>query len=57
MPRLKAAWQASEELGNRLFQVEFLTTLAGDAMITMCYHRPLDEAWEVEARQLAEALG
>ena len=57
MPRLKAAWQASEELSNRLFQVEFLTTLAGDAMVTMCYHRPLDEAWEVAARQLAEALG
>ncbi|SDD24719.1 tRNA (uracil-5-)-methyltransferase [Pseudomonas guariconensis] len=57
MPRLKAAWQASEELGNRLFQVEFLTTLAGDAMITMCYHRPLDDAWEVAARQLAEDLG
>ncbi|WP_349976381.1 tRNA (uridine(54)-C5)-methyltransferase TrmA [Pseudomonas sp. WHRI 8519] len=57
MPRLKAAWQASEELSNRLFQVEFLTTLAGDAMITLCYHRPLDEAWEVAARQLAEELG
>ena len=57
MPRLKAAWQASEELSNRLFQVEFLTTLAGDAMVTMCYHRPLDEAWEVAARQLAEDLG
>ncbi|MDH1574544.1 tRNA (uridine(54)-C5)-methyltransferase TrmA [Pseudomonas sp. GD03746] len=57
MPRLKAAWQASEELSNRLFQVEFLTTLAGDAMVTMCYHRPLDEAWEVAARQLAEELG
>ncbi|MCE5986247.1 MULTISPECIES: tRNA (uridine(54)-C5)-methyltransferase TrmA [unclassified Pseudomonas] len=57
MPRLKAAWQASEELGNRLFQVEFLTTLAGDAMVTLCYHRPLDEAWEVAARQLAEELG
>lgn len=57
MPRLKAAWQASEELGNRLFQVEFLTTLAGDAMITMCYHRPLDDAWEVAARQLSEDLG
>lgn len=57
MPRLKAAWQASEELGNRLFQVEFLTTLAGDAMVTLCYHRPLDEAWEVAARQLAEDLG
>ncbi|MBI6942405.1 tRNA (uridine(54)-C5)-methyltransferase TrmA [Pseudomonas putida] len=57
MPRLKAAWQASEALSNRLFQVEFLTTLAGDAMVTMCYHRPLDEAWEVVARQLAEELG
>jgi tRNA (uracil-5-)-methyltransferase len=57
MPRLKAAWQASEELSNRLFQVEFLTTLAGDAMVTMCYHRPLDEAWEVVARQLAADLG
>lgn len=57
MPRLKTAWQASETLSNRLFQVEFLTTLAGDAMVTMCYHRPLDEAWEVAARQLAEDLG
>lgn len=57
MPRLKAAWQASEDLGNRLFQVEFLTTLAGDAMVTLCYHRPLDEAWETAARQLAEELG
>ncbi|MNM64442.1 tRNA/tmRNA (uracil-C(5))-methyltransferase [compost metagenome] len=57
MPKLKAAWQASEELNNRLFQVEFLTTLAGDAMVTMCYHRPLDEAWEAVARQLAEELG
>ncbi|MFJ4348834.1 tRNA (uridine(54)-C5)-methyltransferase TrmA [Pseudomonas sp. NPDC089401] len=57
MPRLKAAWQASEALGNRLFQVEFLTTLTGDAMVTMCYHRPLDEAWEEAAGQLAADLG
>ena len=57
MPRLKTAWQANEDLNNRLFQVEFLTTLAGDAMVTLCYHRPLDEAWEVAAHQLAEDLG
>jgi tRNA (uracil-5-)-methyltransferase len=55
MPRLKAAWQASEA-EPPLFQVEFLTTLAGDAMITLCYHRPLDEAWQAAARQLAAAL-
>ncbi|WP_028696178.1 tRNA (uridine(54)-C5)-methyltransferase TrmA [Pseudomonas cremoricolorata] len=56
MPRLKAAWQGNEDLSNRLFQVEFLTTLAGDAMVTLCYHRPLDEAWEVAAQTLASEL-
>ena len=28
MPQLKAAWQASSALSHKLFQVEFLTTLA-----------------------------
>lgn len=57
MPPLKAAWQASPVLGRKLFQLEFLTTLAGDALITLCYHRPLDEAWQAEAEQLARQLG
>ncbi len=56
MPRLKAAWQANAALSNRLFQVEFLTTLAGDAMVTLCYHRPLDEHWQAAAEQLASEL-
>jgi len=57
MPKLKAAWQANDALSNKLFQVEFLTTLAGDAMVTLCYHRPLDEHWQVAAEQLAADLG
>ncbi len=56
MPRLKAAWQASPALGFKLFQVEFLTTLSGDALITLCYHRPLDAAWQAAAEQLASEL-
>ena len=56
MPQLKAAWQASEILSFKLFQVEFLTTLAGDALITLAYHRPLDDAWQVEAERLAAEL-
>lgn len=56
MPRLKAAWTADEALSNRLFQVEFLTTLTKEALITLCYHRPLDEAWQVAAEQLAAEL-
>jgi tRNA (uracil-5-)-methyltransferase len=56
MPRLKAAWQASSALSFKLFQVEFLTTLAGDALITLCYHRPLNDAWQTAAEQLAAEL-
>ncbi|WP_372876350.1 tRNA (uridine(54)-C5)-methyltransferase TrmA [Pseudomonas sp.] len=56
MPRLKSAWQASEVLSFKLFQVEFLTTLSGDALITLCYHRPLDAAWQAEAEMLAADL-
>lgn len=56
MPRLKAAW-AERALGHKLFQVEFLTTLAGDALITLCYHRPIDDAWQAAAQKLAAELG
>ncbi|VXB21692.1 tRNA (uridine(54)-C5)-methyltransferase TrmA [Pseudomonas sp. 8O] len=56
MPRLRAAWQASEALSFKLFQVEFLTTLAGDALITLAYHRPLDDTWQAEAERLAAEL-
>ncbi|UVE17152.1 tRNA (uridine(54)-C5)-methyltransferase TrmA [Pseudomonas sp. LS44] len=56
MPRLKAAW-ADPALGFKLFQVEFLTTLAGDALITLCYHRPLDAAWQAAAENAAAELG
>jgi len=56
MPRLKEAWSNNQALSERLFQVEFLTTLSGEALITLCYHRPLDEAWQVVAEQLATEL-
>lgn len=56
MPRLKAAWQGDAALSNKLFQVEFLTTLDGDAMVTLCYHRPLDEHWQRAAERLAAEL-
>ncbi len=57
MPQLQAAWQADHELSHKLFQAEFLTTLSGEALVTLCYHRPLDAAWEAAARPVADALG
>ncbi|SEJ96501.1 tRNA (uridine(54)-C5)-methyltransferase TrmA [Pseudomonas sp. NFR16] len=56
MPVLRDRWEASKTLNHKLFQVDFLTTLAGDGMITLCYHRPLDDAWKLEAEQLAAEL-
>jgi tRNA (uracil-5-)-methyltransferase len=56
MPLLRARWEASATLNHKLFQVDFLTTLAGDAIITLCYHRPLDEAWQAAAKTLASEL-
>lgn len=56
MPRLKSAWSSNTALSERLFQVEFLTTLSGEALITLCYHRPLDDVWQAAAEQLAAEL-
>ncbi|MGD2009170.1 MAG: tRNA (uridine(54)-C5)-methyltransferase TrmA [Cellvibrionales bacterium] len=57
MPRLLDRVAATESLRRKLFQVEFLTTLAGEALISLIYHRPLDDIWETEARALGEELG
>lgn len=57
MPPLLAAINASERLRKKLFCAEFLTTKAGDALITLIYHKPLDEAWQAEARRLRANLG
>jgi len=57
MPALLDAIRDVPLLRRRLFQVEFLTTLSGEALVTLIYHRPLDEAWEAQARRLQEALG
>jgi tRNA (uracil-5-)-methyltransferase len=56
MPQLLEQIKANPELRRKLFQVEFLSTLAGETLITLVYHRKLDEQWEMLARQLAERL-
>ena len=56
MPRLLAAVQANPVLATRWYQVEFLATLSGEMLVTMIYHRRLDEAWEEAARALQAQL-
>lgn len=56
MPQLIQAIASKPNLRQRLFQVEFLSTLAGDMLVTLIYHRKLDESWQQAAQQLSNAL-
>ncbi|WP_306604057.1 tRNA (uridine(54)-C5)-methyltransferase TrmA [Azonexus sp.] len=56
MPRLRNYLIAHPTLSQRLFTIDFLATLSGEMLVTLIYHRKLDEAWEAAARQLADEL-
>lgn len=56
MPRLLETLQSEAELSRRLYQVEFLATLKGEMLVTLIYHRRLEENWQTAARKLAEEL-
>ena len=47
---------SSKVLKHRIFSVEFLATTTDEVLITMIYHRKLDEEWEKEARALEKSL-
>src|SRR5574343_1046700 len=53
MPRLRERLAANDILRRRLFRIDFLATLSGELMITLIYHRKLDETWTVAAQALA----
>ena len=57
MPTLLREVVASDVLRRKLFQANFLTTTTGDAVVSLLYHRQLDETWEREADALRTRLG
>ncbi len=46
----------NESLRRKLFQVDFLSTLSGELLVSLLYHKQLDELWQAEAEQLKIAL-
>ena len=57
MPALLAELKQQDLLRKKLFQVEFLAATTGDTIITLIYHRQLDEAWETLALEVQKKLG
>ncbi len=56
MPILIHELNQCDILKHKLFQVEFLTTLNRDALITLIYHKFLDTEWEKHAQELKDKL-
>lgn len=57
MPVMMKEINQSPLLKHRLFQLEYLSTLSGEMLVTLIYHRQLDETWVEEAKRLKEKLG
>jgi len=56
MPVLIEALKTNEALRRKLFQVDFLSTLSGEIVVSLLYHRKLDEAWVQQATALKKRL-
>ena len=52
MPRLLERLSGCPALQTRLYQCEFLATLSGEMLVTLIYHRKLDDDWQTAARAL-----
>jgi tRNA (uracil-5-)-methyltransferase len=57
MPRLLDSAHRDPVLRHKLFQVEFLSTLSEDLLVTLVYHKPLDLDWNDAARRLEKTVG
>ena len=53
---LRALLEGNHTLRTKLFQVEFLTTLSGECLVTLVYHRKLDDEWLQEALEVEQTL-
>ncbi|QTH70509.1 tRNA (uridine(54)-C5)-methyltransferase TrmA [Pseudoalteromonas xiamenensis] len=43
-------------LRRKLFQIDYLSTLSGEILVSLLYHKPLDDAWLSAMQQLREEL-
>ena len=56
MPKLLELVKDNHTLKHKLFAVEFLTSTTNEAIITLIYHKKLDESWKEEAKKTLSSL-
>ena len=57
MMPLMAEITANDIIRKRLFQIEYLTTQTGEALVSLIYHRQLNDEWKAEAQALQNKYG
>ncbi|MEE2024235.1 MULTISPECIES: tRNA (uridine(54)-C5)-methyltransferase TrmA [Alkalimonas] len=56
MPILLQLLKSNDELRRRLYQIDYLTGLSGELLITLIYKRQLDASWQQAANILKQQL-
>ncbi|MBJ3815241.1 tRNA (uridine(54)-C5)-methyltransferase TrmA [Shimwellia pseudoproteus] len=56
MPAMLNGIRPNQVLRHKLFQLDYLTTLSGQAVVTLIYHRQLDDEWREQATALRDTL-
>lgn len=56
MPKLIDAINQHPILKHKLFQVEYLNTLSGEMLVTLIYHKQLDDEWIETAKKIKTDL-
>jgi tRNA (uracil-5-)-methyltransferase len=56
MPKL-LKMLTDKKMGFKLFGADFLSSSSGEIVVSLLYHRKLDDAWSMQAQELADALG
>ena len=56
MPKLLEKLQEDEILRFKLYAVEFLNSTTNDMLITLIYHKKLDEQWILKAKEIEKQL-
>jgi len=56
MQTLMKELKPNETLRRKLFQIDYLSTLSGEILVSLLYHKQLDDEWMEQAKLLKEKL-
>ncbi|WP_026970740.1 tRNA (uridine(54)-C5)-methyltransferase TrmA [Aliagarivorans marinus] len=56
MPKVLEQLKQRPRLRNKVFQIDYLSTLSGQVIISLLYHRQLDDEWQAQAEAMRDEL-